>query len=102
MKKTVLCLALAALSAGSALNAATQLTGGVSVSLDGILANDENAAEKNVMTYSAGSLFVAGNFDTAFGGISPLTTSDAFIIKYDRGMPTVMAGFMLPVHTPTR
>lgn len=86
MKKTVLCLALAALSAGSVLNAATQLTGGVSVSLDGILANEDNAAAKNVMAYSAGSLFVAGNFDTAFGGITPLTTNDAFIIKYGRGM----------------
>ena len=43
MKKTVLCMALAALSAGSALNAAVSLTGGTSVSLSGILADAENA-----------------------------------------------------------
>ena len=77
MKKTVLCLALAALSAGSALNAATQLTGGVSVSLDGILANEDNAAAKNVMAYSAGSLFVA----TAIVGERPASINAGTRIK---------------------
>lgn len=86
MKKTVLCMALAALSAGSALNAAVSLTGGTSVSLSGILADAENAPAKNVMAYSGNSLYASGNFDTAFGEMSPLTTSDAFIIKYSTGM----------------
>ena len=87
MKKTVLCLALlATISAGSAASAATALTGGKSVSLDGILADAENAPAKNVIAYSGNSLYASGNFDTPFGGMSPLTTSDAFIIKYSTGM----------------
>ena len=87
MKKNVLCLALlAAISAGSAASAATALTGGKSVSLDGILADAENAPAKNVMAYSGNSLYASGNFDTPFGGMSPLTTGDAFIIKYSTGM----------------
>ena len=68
MKKNVLCLALlAAISAGSAASAATALTGGKSVSLDGILADAENAPAKNVMAYSGNSLYASGNFDTPMG-----------------------------------
>ena len=86
MKKLFTCLALAALSAGSALNAAVSLTNGASVSLNGILADAENAPEKIVMEYSGNSLYATGNFDTAFGDMSPLTTSDAFIVKYNKGL----------------
>lgn len=85
MKKIVTCFAIAAM-ATSAINATVSLTETGSSTLNGIFSKEENAPDHNTMTYSGSDLFVAGNFDTDFGGFTAFTTGDAFIIKYDQNM----------------
>lgn len=89
MKKNFFtCIALVALSASSALYANVTLGEVESVSLNGVydssLGGDEPTT--NVMAYSGNDLYVSGNFNKAFNGFVPLTTGDAYIIKYNQNL----------------
>ena len=84
MKKIVTCLAIAALSAGSVLNAQPVAWTSLSGLYDPNRGGDEPT--QNVMAYSGTDLYVSGNFNTPFKGMVPTTNSDAFIIKYNQDM----------------
>ena len=84
MKKIVTCLAIAALSAGSVLNAQPVAWTSLSGLYDPNRGGDEPT--QNVMAYSGTDLYVSGNFNTPFKDMVPTTNSDAFIIKYNQDM----------------
>ena len=84
MKKIVTCLAIAALSAGSVLNAQPVAWTSLSGLYDPNRGGDEPT--QNVMAYSGTDLYVSGHFNTPFKGMVPTTNSDAFIIKYNQDM----------------
>ncbi len=84
MKKIVTCLAIAALSAGSVLNAQPVAWTSLSGLYDPNRGGDEPT--QNVMAYSGTDLYVSGNFNTTFKDMVPTTNSDAFIIKYNQDM----------------
>ena len=79
MKKIVTCLAIAALSAGSVLNAQPVAWTSLSGLYDPNRGGDEPT--QNVMAYSGTDLYVSGNFNTPFKGMVPTTNSDALSLS---------------------
>lgn len=82
MKKIFTCVVAVALAVNFAASANVTMTETGSVSLDGIIANADNASSYSAMAYSGSDLYVSGVYDTPFGGFDAIGAS-SYVIKYD-------------------
>ncbi len=88
MKKIFTCMTAVALAVNFAASASVTMTETGSVSLDGIIANAENASSYSAMAYSGSDLYVSGVYDTPFGGFDAIGAS-SYIIKYDANLAEI-------------